>query len=73
MALRLQRTAGGPACTASFPLCRGGQSGGALPRVNRDRFVRAASVLVGLLLAALLLMMILLPDRLSRVAEMFLR
>jgi len=40
--------------------------------VNRNRFVRTISVLIGLLVAALIVMMILLPDRLSRVAEIFL-
>jgi hypothetical protein len=44
-----------------------------LPRPNRERFVRTASVLIALLLAALMLMMLLLPDALSRVAELFLR
>jgi hypothetical protein len=41
--------------------------------MNRSRFVRTISVLVGLLVAALIVMMLLLPDRLSRVAEIFLR
>jgi hypothetical protein len=50
-----------------------GRRGGSLARVNRDRFVRTASVLVGLLVAALIAMMLLLPDSLSRVAEIFLR
>jgi hypothetical protein len=41
--------------------------------MNRERFVRTVSVLVGLLVAALIMTMLLLPDRLSRVAEIFLR
>jgi hypothetical protein len=44
-----------------------------LAGVNRGRFVNVIWVLVGLLLTALIAMMILLPDRLSRVAEIFLR
>jgi hypothetical protein len=41
--------------------------------VNRRRFARTIWVLVALLVTALLVTMILLPDRLSRVAELFLR
>jgi hypothetical protein len=41
--------------------------------VYRSRFVRTASILVAVLIAALVLMMILLPDRLARIAELFLR
>ncbi len=44
-----------------------------MAEVNRGRFVNVVWVLVGLLVTALIMMMILLPDRLSRVAEIFLR
>ena len=44
-----------------------------MPTVNRDRFIPTAAVLVALLLAALLLTMFVLPDTLSRIAEIFLR
>jgi hypothetical protein len=47
--------------------------GGIVAEVNRGRFVNVVWVLVGLLVTALIMMMILLPDRLSRVAEIFLR
>ena len=58
-----------PASSRGGRLKSGGDS---LPSVNRNRFVRTISVLIGLLVAALIVMMILLPDRLSRVAEIFL-
>jgi hypothetical protein len=41
--------------------------------LNRPRYLRVLAVLVALLVAALLVMMILLPDRLARIAEIFLR
>jgi hypothetical protein len=74
MALRLQRSQAWPeAEPAPAPLPTQSRRGGSLASMNRDRFVRTASVLVGLLVAALIVMMVLLPDRLSRVAEIFLR
>lgn len=41
--------------------------------MNRGRFVNVIWVLVGLLVTALVVMLFLLPDRLSRVAEFFLQ